>query len=142
MLGPTLQEFELVPVTDPAQLAALDRRYRVAEKAKPGQTVYATGRWSENDLAEKIPALQLGQEDVSAPLGVHLDLATLDQIEAVAHRLLPLEVGRQKEPPCAPYPCCFMTSTLATRPKAGSGLARHDLRDEPRPRSPGGRGSV
>jgi hypothetical protein len=35
MLGPTLQEFELVPVTDPAELAALDRRCRAAEKAKP-----------------------------------------------------------------------------------------------------------
>ena len=34
MLGPTLQEFELVPVLDPAELAALDRRCRVAEKAK------------------------------------------------------------------------------------------------------------
>jgi len=35
MLGPTLQEFELVPVTDPGELATLDRRYRAAEKAKP-----------------------------------------------------------------------------------------------------------
>jgi hypothetical protein len=33
MLGPTLQEFELVPVTDPGELA-LDRRCRAAEKAK------------------------------------------------------------------------------------------------------------
>jgi hypothetical protein len=33
MLGPTLQEFELVPVTDPAELVALDRRCRAAEKA-------------------------------------------------------------------------------------------------------------
>jgi hypothetical protein len=34
MLGPTLQEFELVAVTDPVELAALDRRCRAAEKAK------------------------------------------------------------------------------------------------------------
>jgi hypothetical protein len=34
MLGRTLQEFELVPVTDPVELAALDRRCRAAEKAK------------------------------------------------------------------------------------------------------------
>ncbi len=34
MLGPTLQEFELVPVTDPVERAALDRRCRAAEKAK------------------------------------------------------------------------------------------------------------
>jgi hypothetical protein len=33
MLGPTLQEFELVPVTDPAEVAALERRCRAAEKA-------------------------------------------------------------------------------------------------------------
>jgi hypothetical protein len=33
MLGPTLQELELVPVTDPAEVAALDRRCRAAEKA-------------------------------------------------------------------------------------------------------------
>jgi hypothetical protein len=33
MLGPTLQEFELVPVTDPVEQAALDRRCRAAEKA-------------------------------------------------------------------------------------------------------------
>ncbi len=34
MLGPTLQQFELVPVTDPVERAALDRRCRAAEKAK------------------------------------------------------------------------------------------------------------
>jgi hypothetical protein len=34
MLGPTLQEFELVPVTDPVELAALDRRCRAAERGK------------------------------------------------------------------------------------------------------------
>jgi hypothetical protein len=34
MLGPTLQEFELVPVTDPAEFAALDRRCKAAEKAR------------------------------------------------------------------------------------------------------------
>ncbi len=34
MLGPTIQEFELVPVTDPVERAALDRRCRAAEKAK------------------------------------------------------------------------------------------------------------
>ncbi len=34
MLGPTLQEFELAPVTDPVELAALDRRCRAAERAK------------------------------------------------------------------------------------------------------------
>jgi hypothetical protein len=33
MLGPTLQEFDLVPVTDPAERAALDRRCRAAAKA-------------------------------------------------------------------------------------------------------------
>src|SRR5881394_1957103 len=33
MRGPTLRQFELVPVTDPAEFAALDRRCRVAEKA-------------------------------------------------------------------------------------------------------------
>ena len=34
MLGPTLQEFELVPVTDAVERAALDRRCQAAEKAK------------------------------------------------------------------------------------------------------------
>ncbi len=34
MLGPTLQEFELVPVTDPAEIAALERRCRAAENAE------------------------------------------------------------------------------------------------------------
>ena len=33
MLGPTLQEFELVPVTDPVERAALDRRCKAVEKA-------------------------------------------------------------------------------------------------------------
>jgi hypothetical protein len=32
MLGPTLQEFELVPVTDPVERAALDRRCKAVEK--------------------------------------------------------------------------------------------------------------
>jgi len=30
-----------------------DRLTQAAQKAKPGQTIYATGRWTENDLAEK-----------------------------------------------------------------------------------------
>jgi len=34
MLGPTLQEFELVPVTDPVERAALDRRCRAVAKAR------------------------------------------------------------------------------------------------------------
>ena len=34
MLGPTLQEFDLVPVTDPGELAALGRRCRATEKTK------------------------------------------------------------------------------------------------------------
>ena len=33
MLGPTLQEIELVPITDPAELEAIDRRRKEAEKA-------------------------------------------------------------------------------------------------------------
>lgn len=33
MRGPTLQEIELVPITDPAELEAIDRRRKVAEKA-------------------------------------------------------------------------------------------------------------
>lgn len=33
MLGPTLQLIELVPITDPAELEALDRRCKEAEKA-------------------------------------------------------------------------------------------------------------
>ena len=33
MLGPTLQEIELVPITDPAELEAIDRRRKAAEKA-------------------------------------------------------------------------------------------------------------
>jgi hypothetical protein len=33
MLGPTLQEYELVPVTDPVERATLDRRCRAAGKA-------------------------------------------------------------------------------------------------------------
>jgi hypothetical protein len=44
MLGPTLQEFELVPVTDPAELAALDRRCRAAEKAKAAAEKVSKGK--------------------------------------------------------------------------------------------------
>lgn len=33
MRGPTLQEIELVPITDPAERAAIDRRRKAAEKA-------------------------------------------------------------------------------------------------------------
>ena len=33
MLGPTLQEIELVPITDPAELEAIDRRRKAAKKA-------------------------------------------------------------------------------------------------------------
>jgi predicted amidohydrolase YtcJ len=43
-----------VDLTGVRSLAELSDRIRqAAEKAKPGQTIYATGRWSENDLAEK-----------------------------------------------------------------------------------------
>lgn len=41
MRGPTLQEFELVPITDPAELAAIDRRRKAAQKAmKAAQKAY------------------------------------------------------------------------------------------------------
>ena len=33
MLGPTLQLIELIPITDPAELEAIDRRRKAAEKA-------------------------------------------------------------------------------------------------------------
>ena len=33
MRGPTLQEIELVPITDPIELEAIDRRRKAAEKA-------------------------------------------------------------------------------------------------------------
>jgi hypothetical protein len=33
MRGPTLQEIELVPITDPAELEAIDRRRKATEKA-------------------------------------------------------------------------------------------------------------
>ena len=32
MRGPTLQEIELVPITNPAELEAIDRRRKAAEK--------------------------------------------------------------------------------------------------------------
>ena len=41
MLGPTLQEIELVPITDPAEIAEIDRRCREAEKPmKAAQKAY------------------------------------------------------------------------------------------------------
>ena len=33
MASPTLQVFEMVPITDPAELEAIDRRRKAAEKA-------------------------------------------------------------------------------------------------------------
>ena len=42
MRGPTLQEIELVPITDPAELEAIDRRCKAAEKAmKAAERTYA-----------------------------------------------------------------------------------------------------
>ncbi len=54
MLGPTLQEFELVPVTDPAEFAALDRRCRAAEKAKTASR-RKTGKRSSSKGVESGP---------------------------------------------------------------------------------------
>ena len=43
-----------VDLTGVRSLADISDRIRqAAEKAKPGQTIYATGRWSETDIAEK-----------------------------------------------------------------------------------------
>jgi hypothetical protein len=50
MLGPTLQEFELVPVTDPAEFAALDRRCKAAEKAMAAAERKAGKRKSSNGV--------------------------------------------------------------------------------------------
>jgi len=45
-----------VDMTGVKSLAEMSNRIRqAAATAKPGQTIYATGRWSENDLAEKRP---------------------------------------------------------------------------------------
>ena len=46
MRGPTLQEIELVPITDPVQLAAIDRRRKAAEKAMAATTRSAGKRKS------------------------------------------------------------------------------------------------
>jgi hypothetical protein len=41
MRGPTLQVIDLVPITDPAELEAIDRRRKAAEKAmKVAQKAY------------------------------------------------------------------------------------------------------
>jgi hypothetical protein len=50
MLGPTLQEFELIPVTDPAEFAALDRRCRAAEQARAAAERKAGKRNASNGL--------------------------------------------------------------------------------------------
>ena len=44
MLGPTLQEFELVAVTDPTEVADLDRRCRAAQKAKAAPEKIGKGK--------------------------------------------------------------------------------------------------
>jgi hypothetical protein len=44
MVGPTLQEFELVPVTDPAELATLDRRCRALGKGKTSAVKASKGK--------------------------------------------------------------------------------------------------
>jgi predicted amidohydrolase YtcJ len=46
-----LRGVDLTGVRSLAEL--LERIRQAAEKAKPGQTIYATGRWSETDIAEK-----------------------------------------------------------------------------------------
>ena len=48
MLGPTLQQFELVPVTDATELAALDRRCRAAKKAKTAAEKTGKGKSVEH----------------------------------------------------------------------------------------------
>ncbi len=49
MLGPTLQGFELVPVTDPGELASLDRRCRAAEKATATPEKGGKGKTGKRD---------------------------------------------------------------------------------------------
>ena len=49
VLGPTLQEFELVPVTDPAEMAALDRRCRAAEKAAAVAKKFGKGKSTQRN---------------------------------------------------------------------------------------------
>jgi hypothetical protein len=44
MLGPTLQEFELVPVTDPVVFAEMDRRCRAVKKAMAAAEKAVSGR--------------------------------------------------------------------------------------------------
>ena len=50
MLGPTLQEFELVPVTDPEEFAALDCRCLAAAQAGATPERKARKRNSPKDL--------------------------------------------------------------------------------------------
>jgi hypothetical protein len=49
MLGPTLQEYELVPVTDPAELEAVDRRRRAAKKAIAESEKASKGKSSSHE---------------------------------------------------------------------------------------------
>lgn len=50
MLGPTLQEFELVAVTDPAEFAALERRCRAADKPEAAAERKAGKRTSSKSM--------------------------------------------------------------------------------------------
>lgn len=54
MRGPTLQEFELVPITDPAELEAIDRRRKAAEKAmRAAQKAYDAALQKAYDAARR-----------------------------------------------------------------------------------------
>jgi hypothetical protein len=44
MLGPTLQLFELVPITDPAEIARIDRNRKAVRKATEAAERKATKR--------------------------------------------------------------------------------------------------
>ncbi len=76
MLGPTLQELEMVEVTDPAEFAELDRRCREAEEA-----MAAAGR----NLGKKMLGPTL-QESELVPITDPERLAAIDRRRKVAEK--------------------------------------------------------
>ncbi len=80
MSGPTLQLFELVPVTDPAELEAIDRRCKAAEKA-----MIAAAR---KQIARKKGRGATLQEMESVPISDLIDLEAIDRRHKAAEKAM------------------------------------------------------
>ena len=131
MLGPTLQLIELVPITDPAELEAIDRRRKEAEKAMKAAEKAHAAALRKAASANPPNASERSPTDTGCAHALQTELPCLRLLEAC--RRTALLIPGQPRNRLGPAVCWSGRPTLFWTGQ-GSQAGRTSTRREPNPR--------